>query len=124
MKFFCGTDIIEVKRIQEAIEEGKENFLDRVYTKKEIMYCEKKKKMKFEHYAGRFAAKEAIFKAISPLLENKYDISWKNIEIQNEKDGRPFVSFIGLSFEKIESIDISISHVKEMAVASCMIVSK
>lgn len=124
MKIFCGTDIIEVERIQEAIEGEKEKFLERVFTASEIEYCEKKKAVKYQHYAGRFAAKEAVFKAISPCLEHKYDISWKNIEIKNDSEGRPFVNLMGTFAQNIESIDVSISHVKQMATASCIICVK
>ena len=75
MKITCGTDIIEIERVKESIENLGEKFLERVYTKKEIEYCESKKKQKYQHYAARFAAKEALFKAISWKLEDKYEIS-------------------------------------------------
>ena len=81
MKITCGTDIIEIERVKESIENLGEKFLERVYTKKEIEYCESKKKQKYQHYAARFAAKEALFKAISWKLEDKYEICWKDIEI-------------------------------------------
>ncbi len=85
MKIKCGTDIIEVPRIQESIENIGDAFLNRVFTDKEIKYCKSKKNMQYQHFAARFAAKEAVFKAISDYFENKYDISWKNIEILNDK---------------------------------------
>ena len=75
MQVLCGTDIIEISRIKEAIEKEKINFIERVYTKKEIEYCEGKNKNKYQHYAARFAAKEAVFKALSQLLNNKYDLT-------------------------------------------------
>ena len=84
MRIECGTDIIEIGRIKDSIEEAGERFLDRVYTKAEIEYCESKKKQKYQHYAARFAAKEATFKAISSLLEDKYSICWKDIEVVND----------------------------------------
>lgn len=124
MKVKCGTDIIEVNRIQESIESLGENFLNRVFTQNEIKYCNSKKVVKYQHFAARFAAKEAIFKAISDLLDDKYEISWKNIEIINDKTGKPQVNFIGKSFDKIASIDVSLSHLKEYAVANCVILIK
>lgn len=124
MQITNGTDMIEVSRIEEAIEENKESFLDKVYTKSEITYCEAKKIAKYQHYAGRFAAKEAIFKAISPFLENKYDISWKNIEIINDEKGRPKVHFIGICFSKMQQIDVSISHLKEYATSTAVVMWK
>ncbi len=80
MKISCGTDIIEIERIKDSIEETNNKFLNRVYTEKEIEYCESKKIQKYQHYAARFAAKEAVFKAISIKLEDKYSICWKDIE--------------------------------------------
>ena len=65
MKISCGTDIIEIKRIKESIERTGQKFLDTIYTKKEVDYCESKKNQKYQHYAARFAAKEAVFKALS-----------------------------------------------------------
>ena len=59
-----GTDVIEVSRIKDAIEKSGQPFLDRVFTVNEQIYCESKRFAKYQHYAGRFAAKEAIFKAI------------------------------------------------------------
>lgn len=118
MKILCGTDIIEVSRIKQSIERSGDNFLNIIYTPKEIEYCESKKMSKYYHYAGRFAAKEAIFKAISSLLENKYDISWHNAEIVNDESGNPKVEFLGIKFPQIKSFDISISHCKEYAVAT------
>jgi len=124
MQVKCGTDIIEVNRIKECIEELGDKFLNKVYTQKEIEYCNSKKAVKYQYFAARFAAKEAIFKAVSDLLDNKYEISWKNAEIINDKMGRPQVNFIGKSFDEIESIDISLSHLKEYAVANCTVLIK
>lgn len=125
MKVKCGVDIIEVSRIEDAIENLEDKFLNRVYTEKEIEYCSSKNNMKYQHFAVRFAAKEAIFKAVSESLEEKTDIVWTNIEILNNKAGRPYVSFINCDMEeKIENIDISLSHIKEYAIANCVVVFK
>ena len=75
MKVKCGTDIIEISRIKESIEDLGEHFLKRVFTDKEIEFCESKKAQKYEHYAARFAAKEAAFKAISWILNDKYSVT-------------------------------------------------
>ena len=64
MQISCGKYIIEIQRIKESIENLGENFINKIYTKNEISYWESKKKMKYQHYAERFAAKEAIFKEI------------------------------------------------------------
>lgn len=121
MNITCGTDIIEVERVKENIEKIGEKFLNRVFTDKEIEYCESKKIQKYQHYAGRFAAKEAIFKAISGQLDNKYSVSWKDFEILNDKQGRPKVNLFNISMNKIKNIDISISHCKLYATANVVI---
>ena len=118
MNISCGTDIIEIDRIKEAIEKENNKFIEEIYTKEEIKYCESKKNAKYEHYAARFAAKEAVFKAISHELENKYQIEWKNIEIINDKNGRPEVNFVNIHINELEQIDLSISHCKKYAVAN------
>lgn len=124
MKVTCGTDIIEIDRVKKAIDDNKEEFLNRVYSKNEIEYCEGKHMVKYQHYAARFAAKEAVFKAISSKLENKFELSWKDVEILNDEDGKPKVKFLGKEIEDLESIDISISHCKEFATANVVAVWK
>ncbi len=99
-------------------------FIERVYTPKEIAYCESKKMQKYQHYAARFAAKEAAFKAISEQLEDKYSISWQDIEVINDEQGRPSLNLIGIDLKNIEDIDLSISHCKEYAVANVTILLK
>ena len=125
MSIFCGTDIIEISRIKEAINQMGDTFINKIYTEQEIAYCESKNNAKYQHYAARFAAKEAIFKAVSKLLNNKFDISWKNAEIINDENGRPYINFLNTKIiEKIEDIDISISHCKEYAVATVVVMYK
>lgn len=127
MQVMVGTDIIEVDRVKKSIEDLGESFIDKVFTDKEINYCKNKKRMKFQHYAARFAAKEATFKAISELLKDKYSISWKNMQVINNEQGKPKIEFISLTKEvekelkKIISIDLSLSHIKEYAVANVTI---
>ena len=123
MKISCGTDIIEIARIKQSIEDMGERFLQRVFTEREIEYCESKKAQKYQHYAARFAAKEAGFKAISCLLNDKYSISWLDIEVENNNQGRPSLNITKMHrLEPIESIDVSLSHCKEYAVANVTII--
>ena len=124
MKVNCGTDIIEINRIKDSIENIGERFLERVYTKREIEYCESKKSQKYQHYAARFAAKEAAFKAISDELNDKYSVCWKDFEIVNDKVGKPILNIIGVDLKNIVSMDLSISHCKEYAVANVTILKK
>ena len=92
MEIKCGTDIIEIDRIKDSIEELGDKFLDRIFTKKEIEYCESKNAQKYEHYAVRFAAKEAVFKAISEYISGREDALWKNIEVENIDGGKPVIN--------------------------------
>lgn len=126
MKICCGTDIIEIERIKKSIEDEKMGraFIERIYTNKEIEYCESKKAQKYQHYAARFAAKEAVFKAISEQIDDKYSITWKDIEVINNEQGRPQLNLIGIDMENIEDIDLSLSHCKEYAVANVTLLRK
>ena len=121
MKVTCGTDIIEIARIEESINKLGEKFLERVFTKNEIEYCESKNIQKYQHYAARFAAKEAAFKAISWKIKDKYEVCWKDFEVINDKQGRPKLNIIGISLKGVENIDVSLSHCKEYAIANVTI---
>lgn len=123
MDIKCGTDIIEVERIKKAID-SKDSLIDRLFTQNEIEYCESKNVKKYESYAARYAAKEATYKAISDILDDKYEIGYKHIEIRNNSNGRPFVILPEYLESKIENIDISLSHIKEYAIASVVIIFK
>ena len=128
MEIKSGIDIIEVSRIKKSIDELGDAFINKVFTKVEIEYCKNTKEMVYQHYAARFAAKEATFKAISGLLSDKYSISWKNAQIKNNDNGKPEIEFIDLSdevakkLEVIKSIDVSIAHIKDFAIASVNII--
>lgn len=122
MRVKCGVDIIEISRVQKSIDNLGDSFLNKIFTEKEIEYCEKKGKSRYEHYAARFAVKEAVFKAISKTLEDKYSISWKDIETTNDEQGRPRVEILNINNNIIEDIDISISHCKEYAIANAVVV--
>lgn len=122
MKVYSGIDVIEVERIKENIEKYESRFLNKIYTEKEIEYCESKGVQKYQSYAGKFAAKEATFKAISNLLNNKYDIEWKDIEIINDENGRPFIC-LSTDLKNIIQIDVSVSHIETVAVANVLILT-
>ncbi len=130
MRVKTGIDIIEVDRIKKAIEELGDSFLNRIFTEKEILYCNKSEIMKYQHFAARFAVKEAVFKAISEYISGREDTLWKDIEVINLDSGKPCINVEKLikNFNKtannisIKDIDISISHIKEFAVASAIVV--
>lgn len=121
MKISCGTDIIEIDRVKSSIENIGEKFLNTIYTKKEIEYCEERKAQKYQHYAARFAAKEAIFKALSTKIGKDY--TWKDFEVLNDENGKPKV-YLATDIDNLEDIDISISHCKEYAVANVIAIYK
>ena len=118
MNIRIGTDIIEISRIKKSIEDTDNKFIERIYTNKEIEYCESRKSQKYQHYAVRFAGKEAVFKAISSMLKNKFEVDWKDIEILNDSSGRPYVNILKSKISDKINIDISLSHCKEYAVAN------
>ena len=120
MKITNGTDIIEIKRIKESIEKYGDKFLEKIFTEKEIEYCESKKDQKYQSYSARFAAKEAVFKAISIYLKDKYSISWKNVEVLNDKNGRPYINLLDINVN-IKDVDISLSHIKDYAIANVVV---
>lgn len=124
MKIACGTDIVEIERIEQSIESLGEKFLNRVYTKQEIQYCESKKSQKYQSYAARFAVKEAAYKAISYKLKDKYQICWKDIETIINEQGKPELKIIGINLDDVESMDVSISHCKNYAVANVVILTQ
>ena len=125
MRVLTGIDIIEIERIKQSIDNLEKRFINEIFTPKEIEYCESKRKARYQHYAARFAAKEAIFKAISKLLNSKYELTWKNAEVLNDENGKPYINFLNTDIEeKIEDIDISISHCKEYAIASVVLILK
>lgn len=120
MEIYTGTDIIEIDRIKDAIKS--DTFIKKIFTEKEIEYCESKKDpARIQSYAARFAAKEAIFKAISKVLPIDYGMEWKSIEILKEETGRPYVNLkIDNKKKQNLKIDVSLSHIKDYAVATAV----
>ena len=106
-----GTDIIEIERIRESIEKYGSHFLDRLFTKKEQDYCKQHSNFA-THFAGRFAAKEAISKALGTGFGK--ELSFLDLEILNEPSGKPIV-------QKRPNIHVSISHCESYAVAMAII---
>jgi len=117
-----GTDIIECLRIAQMIERHGDLFIRRVYTEHEIAYCSTKKSST-QHYAGRWAAKEAVLKALGTGWRK--GISWRDIEIRHKSGGAPVVALCGGArevFEKsgIQTMHISISHCRSHATATAI----
>lgn len=108
-----GVDITEVNRLKKAIEKWGNAFLSRVFTPAEINNARKRVSY-YQHLAGRFAAKEAVFKAVGDK-----DLGWQDLEIMNDEDGKPYCVFLGKRGESLD-VHISISHVKNYAVANAV----
>lgn len=104
-----GIDIVEVKRIKEAVEKFSDKFLQRIFTNRELDYCERKFN-RFQHYAVRFAAKEAMVKAVGTGLRN--GITWHDIEVLNDGFGKPAIA----SYRKNKQL-LKLLHVKHVHVS-------
>ncbi len=116
-----GTDIIEIDRIKNSIEKNGDRFLSKIYTHNEIEYCQRKAN-KYQHFAARFAAKEAVYKALATGWQEL--LSWQEIEIFNEPTGMPQVTMRGKLKEFLaddKSLKISISHSKNYVVCVAII---
>jgi holo-[acyl-carrier protein] synthase len=115
-----GVDIVEISRLERAIEQYGDRFVNRVFTKQEIDYCERVAR-KAERYATRFAAKEAARKAIgaaTPVVA----LSWRDVEIISSTEGAPQLQFHGHAADlvkelKIARAHISLSHERDQAIA-------
>ena len=109
-----GTDIIEIDRIAKAIDRWGESFLKHIFNDEEIAYAQKRKSPT-QHYAARFAAKEAIYKAFG----DRTSLSWKDMTILNDKNGKPYCRLN--DSQCTHKILISMSHTKNYAVANAII---
>lgn len=117
-----GTDIIEIARIGQMIERHGELFLQRVYTEAEIRYCQKRKES-LQHYAGRWAAKEAVMKTLGTGFTR--GVGWQDIEVANRRSGEPKIVLKGGAKEfalqrGINEILITISHCRTFATATAI----
>ena len=99
-----GTDITECLRIARMIERHGEQFIDRVYTAEEVRYCQGRPQST-QHFAARWAAKEAILKAVG--IRSRRGTSWADIEIRKEPDGRPVVAVRGAIKDAIEQLGVA-----------------
>jgi holo-[acyl-carrier protein] synthase len=117
-----GVDLIEVERIQKALEDSHigSRFRARVFTEKEIQYCEKKRRGRYESYAGRFAAKEAVMKALGRGWGSK--VSWIEIEVARARSGKPDIVLHGKTALFADTLEIrrwvlSITHTQAHGLA-------
>jgi holo-[acyl-carrier protein] synthase len=118
-----GIDLVEVARICRIFQEHGQHFLDRVYTPAEQQYCSANPKRYFEHLAGRFAAKEAVLKALGTGWSG--GIAWTDVEVTRDSHGRPGIRLSGqcariAAERRITHWLISLSHIGTHATASAI----
>jgi len=124
--FGIGTDIVNIKRIEKSLKKNRNVFKNKIFTRNEILYCDKKKNP-IPFYAKRFAAKEALSKALGTGIRK--GISLKNIEIYNDNLGKPSIKLKGTTAnylrKKIKTakykIHLSLSDDKPWAQATVII---
>lgn len=116
----CGVDVVELVRFRQAMRRGGEAFMRRVFTPREQAYARARKRTTLLHLAGRFAAKEAVLKAMSQV-DPRRTLAMNQIEIRNDSLGRPSVALRDGRASGLQ-IYVSLSHVKSVAVASAITV--
>jgi len=120
-----GIDITEVPRIRKSIERFGQRFLDRIFTTREIHYCDSKAN-RVERYAGRFAAKEAAMKALGTGWN--HGVRWRDCEVIRKPGGRPTMVFHGKAEQfaaglGVKNVALSISHTEDQAIAQVILES-
>lgn len=117
-----GVDMVEIGRVQKLIEKDL-GFAERIFTPREIAYCEGKF-FKAQHYAARFTAKEAFFKALGTGFRD--GMGWRDVEVENDALGKPQLRLAAAALQqfrrrKLKKTMLSLSHTREMAVALVVI---
>jgi holo-[acyl-carrier protein] synthase len=118
-----GIDIIEVRRVREVLQRTP-RFCERVFTQKERDYCDSRGAVAAQHYAARFAAKEAALKALGTGWSG--GVAWQDVEISSMESGAPVLEFHGLVRQLYEqsgatAVHLSISHTTEHAIAQVIL---
>jgi holo-[acyl-carrier protein] synthase len=118
-----GIDVIEIERIRNLVNKYGDAFLNRCFDKREIEYCNSKAN-RYQHYAGKFTVKEAVFKALKMHWTEGF--KWKDITIINNNYGVPEACLSGLLKERadeleITTVHISVSHCHQYAVAVALL---
>jgi holo-[acyl-carrier protein] synthase len=116
MEYAVGIDVIEIARVRKVLQRHPDRFLQRVYTREEVAFC----RGRVPELAARFAAKEAVMKALGTGARG---LAWREIEILPNQRGKPLVYLHGKAAERSEAIglrgvDISLTHSHELAIAA------
>jgi holo-[acyl-carrier protein] synthase len=123
MIFGTGIDIVEVLRMRDAVNKWGGAILSKMFTKREIAYS-RSRRFSYQHFAARFAAKEAVVKAFGE--GRRSPVQWTDIEVLNDKEGKPIIEFHGNALKlkkkkKVGSVIVSLSHSKNYAVANAIL---
>ena len=118
-----GVDLFSVIRVEEDLDKGEEGLRDSIFTPEEIAYCQSKR-YPAQHFAARFAAKEAVFKALG--ASGLAGSHWRDVEVRVERNGRSYVILTGKVREaadtlRVASVFVSLSHTRDWAVASVVL---
>ena len=116
----CGVDVVELDRFRAAVKRGGSAFMRRVFTAQEAAYAKARPRTSMLHLAGRFAAKEAVIKALSQVRPNGLP-AMKDVEVRNDRFGRPRIVLHDRRFGRVK-IHVSLSHVDTVAVASAIVI--
>jgi holo-[acyl-carrier protein] synthase len=124
MRLRQGIDIVKVRRIQNSIERQGKSFLKKIFSSEEIAYCESKR-MKYEHYAARFAAKEAALKVFEGNSKHRFRL--RDIEIHRKATGKPHIHLSESSRKRFGlprkyQLELSMAHEREYAIATVILV--
>lgn len=114
----CGVDVVELARFEQAMRRGGRAFIRRIFTAQEEAYARARPRTMLLHLAGRFAAKEAVIKAMSQI-DPKRLLAMKQVEIRNDRLGRPHIVLHDRPRRRV-TVHVSLSHVKSVAVASAI----
>jgi len=113
-----GVDLVEVERIETMLSRYGERFLTRVFTDREIGYC----RGRSPELAARFAAKEAVSKALGVGIQHQEGVGWREIEVVSDAHGKPAVILTGRAAQRagelgLSTFALSLSHTREYAIA-------
>lgn len=118
-----GVDIVEIEKLRLAMMRRGERLRNRAFTPAEVQYCEQRAQQ-YQHYAARFAAKEAVFKAIGSGWRN--GVTWHDVEVINELSGKPILRLCGKTLEFANALGaknywLSLTHTDHYAVAQVVL---
>ena len=114
----CGIDVVELARFRQAMQRGGRAFMRRVFTTREEAYANARRRTTLLHLAGRFAAKEAVIKAVAQL-DPMRPLAMNQIEVRNDRFGRPHIALHDTARRRLR-LYVSLSHVDTVAVASAI----